>query len=415
MDKIIIALLILSFTTASVCGAYDHKVIAFPEKTRLEQCIRNNIPNIYMNPIYEEDAVKVVNIRCNDPTVSSFEGIEQFPNLETISMGNYGTKISDLSPLSSLTKLIRLEIPGSEIDNLTPLTSLPNLYYLNLSENHITDLSPLADLVNLQTLILYRQAPEYITNITPLDNLTHMYILNLESNKITDITPLHRMNSLQYLHMADNRLSSIMILDNITSLRMVNFNVNMLTDLAPLTKSTELTAIYAKNNRISSVKFVDNLTKLTHLELSQNYISDASPIGKLPYPVVIALDRNSITDISSFKKIIRDGYLQELGLSYNCIPDIDQMSLYLVKNVRKDHQCEKYPQANDYDMLTIVNGDLLQPVTIVDNKSDNVSDMIGKPSGPGGCSAGAGDFLEGIILLAALVILLKLRPLKPKA
>ena len=409
MDRFVIALLVLSVSASTVYGVNARQIVSFPQGTRLEQCIRNNIPNIYLNPIFDEDAAKVVNLRCNDSTISSFEGIEQFPNIETISMGNYGTMISDISPLSSLTKLIRLDMPLSEVDNISPLASLTNLYYLNLSENHITDLSPLENLKQLQTLILYRQAPDYVTDISHLDNLTNMYALNLESNKITDISPLHRMSSLQYLHMADNRLTTIQTLDNLSNMRMVNFNINMLTDLTPLGNSAGLTAVYANNNRISSAAFVDNLTKLTHLELSQNSIRDVSPIGGLPYPRVIALDRNNITDISSLKKIIRDGYLQELGLSYNCIPDIDNMSLYMVKNVRQNHQCETPPEANEYDTSTVVNADLLGVVSPVDNKSDMTSEMISESAGPGGCSIGGGRISEGFILLSMLVLLLILR------
>jgi len=80
MYKLAIAILVLFVFVTELSDANVRKVITFPRGTRLEQCVRNHIPNIFLNPIYEADALKVVNLKCNDPSITSFEGIEQFPN-----------------------------------------------------------------------------------------------------------------------------------------------------------------------------------------------------------------------------------------------------------------------------------------------------------------------------------------------
>jgi Leucine-rich repeat (LRR) protein len=56
-----------------------------------------------------------------------------------------GNKISDLSPLASLTNLTALHLWGNQISDLSPLSDLTNLRELYLPGNNISDLSPLVE------------------------------------------------------------------------------------------------------------------------------------------------------------------------------------------------------------------------------------------------------------------------------
>ncbi|HOL55663.1 MAG TPA: leucine-rich repeat domain-containing protein, partial [bacterium] len=71
--------------------------------------------------------------------------------------------------------------------NITPLSSLTSLQRLDLSHNQIIDINPLAGLTNLEELNLRNNQ---INNISPLINLTRIRILDLSNNWINDITPL---------------------------------------------------------------------------------------------------------------------------------------------------------------------------------------------------------------------------------
>ncbi|MDR2884682.1 MAG: leucine-rich repeat domain-containing protein [Deferribacteraceae bacterium] len=428
------------------------KPLTFPQGTRLEWCIRDNLPNPYINLIYPEDAAKVTTIICNDSGITSLEGIEQFPNLKHIKTGGRGTLIDDLTPLANLQQLTHIEIIRSHIDNLTPIMGLTRLTSLDLSENHVTDLTPLDNMTQLTRLSLYHQGPDseeafeafnkahpikldnvtdtlsskmeertrihletdYVKDITPLDNLTNLYGLTLESNKITDLTPLMQMHNLEYLHVGDNRLTSIEPLDNLTSLQMVDLGINALTTLAPLLNSPEIYTVYAANNRLTKLDFIDNKSKIRYLDVTRNAISDISPISYLYAPTSLVLDKNKITDISPIKRIINDRRLQELGLSYNCIPALDNMSiLYFVNVVRKEHQCEPAPDWNLYDEATVVNKDMLMSSggesNAPNSPDDNITRDRSKPTGPGGCSMSSGSPADIAVLTILSVAAIMVR------
>ena len=61
----------------------------------------------------------------------------------------WNNRISDISPLASLTNLTRLGLEGNQISDISPLISLANLTGLWLEENQISDISPLTSLTNL--------------------------------------------------------------------------------------------------------------------------------------------------------------------------------------------------------------------------------------------------------------------------
>lgn len=64
-------------------------------------------------------------------------------------------QISDITPLTSLTKLTYLDLCVNEISDVAPLKSLTNLYYLNLNDNKINDITPLESLTSLKILSLH--------------------------------------------------------------------------------------------------------------------------------------------------------------------------------------------------------------------------------------------------------------------
>ncbi|HCR17860.1 MAG TPA: hypothetical protein DIU35_10290, partial [Candidatus Latescibacteria bacterium] len=72
-----------------------------------------------------------------------------------------------LSPLSSLTALIDLDLNYNQISNLSPLSSLTALTHLYLHYNQISDLSTLSSLTALTLLYLLNNQ---ITDLSPLVN-----------------------------------------------------------------------------------------------------------------------------------------------------------------------------------------------------------------------------------------------------
>ena len=120
--------------------------------------------------------------------VESLEGLQFARNLEVLDLpaDNRGS-LSDLSPLSNLTKLREINLNDQKVRDLSPLADLTNLEVLTLLFNDVDDLSPLANLTNLGTLNL---AGNQVRDLSALAGLTDLDILNLDLNAVRDLRPL---------------------------------------------------------------------------------------------------------------------------------------------------------------------------------------------------------------------------------
>ena len=90
--------------------------------------------------------------------VTDLTGLEHAKNLIFLAIHHNSTidnnSLSNLSPLSGLTKLKTLDLWGNSISDLSPLSGLTQLTTLNLSKNSISDVSELVGLTQLTHLDL---------------------------------------------------------------------------------------------------------------------------------------------------------------------------------------------------------------------------------------------------------------------
>src|SRR4030042_4018139 len=85
--------------------------------TNLESAVRMAISKIE-GDIYQEDLEGLTRLDISERGIIHLDGLDQCPNLtELIAFSN---KITDISVLSSLTKLSILELSHNEINDLTP-------------------------------------------------------------------------------------------------------------------------------------------------------------------------------------------------------------------------------------------------------------------------------------------------------
>ncbi len=160
-------------------------------------------------PIARSKMVRLMRIEARNANIRDLTGLEFATRLTILDFGAErvegqsvnSNSITDLTPLSGLTSLERLDLSGNSIADLTPLSSLTRLRILELSDNIISDLTPLSGLTYLTLLTLFDNS---ITDLTPLSGLTNLTILTLFGNSITDITPLSGLTSLGLLSLAFN-------------------------------------------------------------------------------------------------------------------------------------------------------------------------------------------------------------------
>ena len=91
------------------------------------------------------------------------------PSLTTLNLDN--TKISDVTPLGSLTSLTTLNLGNSMISDVAALGSLTNLKILNLDNTGISDVGPLVGLTDLTELWLYNNLLNYASRNTHIPTM----------------------------------------------------------------------------------------------------------------------------------------------------------------------------------------------------------------------------------------------------
>jgi internalin A len=134
----------------------------------------------------------------NNP-IQNMRPLANFKNLTTLLVSG-GDPSSDLTPLSSLTKLTDLTLNGNCID-LSPLQTLTSLEVLHLQSTGTTDIKPLEKLTNLREL---RLLTDFIRDIRPLAALKQLVELDLRETEIQDRAPLSQLPNLKVLRIDES-------------------------------------------------------------------------------------------------------------------------------------------------------------------------------------------------------------------
>lgn len=148
--------------------------------------------------------------------IKTLVGLENAINLEKLDLAE--NEISDLSPISKLTKLTKLSLFRNRISDLKPISELTNLEYLDLYANKLVDISPLEKLVNLKHLDLHNNNDQTgdpahptvsggIKDISVVKNLTKLELLSLGSNNISDISAIKNLDNIKDLVLGGNYIS----------------------------------------------------------------------------------------------------------------------------------------------------------------------------------------------------------------
>ena len=202
-------------------------------------------------------------LELGGPSLTSLEGLEEFPNLEELTL--FDTGLTDLSALASRTGITRLTLENS--DRLTSVASLSqagHLKSLTLSGKALADLSPLASLNGLESLSVTGTA---IRSASFLSGMTGLRELTLTDNKELEAVPeLAGLTNLERLTLdSDELIASQDDLRSLTSLRSLKLRVSKnLGFLSPLTGLEELTIYsYTASWDISGVSQFRNLKKLS--------------------------------------------------------------------------------------------------------------------------------------------------------
>lgn len=267
-----------------------------------------------------EYAVNVKSIWMGGNSISDLTPLSKLSKLETLDISRNKVSGLNLSPLANLTNVRFLELSGNSINDITPLGTMSGLKDIVLSSNNISNLSPLANLTNLVQVFLDNNA---VSDVSSLANKPYLRRVDLGSNNITSLPPIWSASAMQILQLSDNKITDISGLVSLASLEQLELDANKISDASPLANLTRLTNLTLNDNNISSAAPFARLTALEQLALAGNQISDVGPLAGLTNLKNLALDENKISNISPLKNLAA---MQVLSLNANSISDIAALS-----------------------------------------------------------------------------------------
>ena len=321
MFFLLISLLIPLTATAQVVNIPD---------PNLRAAIEEALGKASGDSITTADMAKLTGLEARNANISDLTGFEAASNLTWLNLNGErvdgrvinSNSVSNLSPLSGLTKLTGLWLQHNAITDISPVAGLTNLTQLELGSNNISDISAIAGLTNLTRLGLWENS---ISDISAVSGLTKLVGLWLWDNAITDISAVAGLTNLTYLALGGNNISDISAVSGLTNLMDLHLPSNNISDVAPLVANTGLgnedrvnvrgnplnstsikTHVPALQNRGVTVEFDNVITELVNIPDTNLRAKIASAVGKASGNTITTADMANLTELIAQNTDITD-------------------------------------------------------------------------------------------------------------
>ena len=302
-----------------------------------------------------------------DSSIDSLQDLVFFPNLESLTLGEYGNNIPPITTMDGIencTKLTSLTIIQGPDKDYSAITLLPNLnkFERRYGNDYNNIITVLKSCKNLETLLLRNLN---ITNMKEIKEFYALKYLDLSINNITKIEGLENLTNLETLSLSNNRITKIEGLENLTNLKTLYLENNNIEDITPLSiNSSSLTYLSLLNNqqidgnknnytgeRLEALNKIGEIldregiinldidklglfTNYRKLNLNLQNLSTLEPLEGLTQLVELTLTNNQITleDTKSQEILKSMTNLQSLNLTNNNITNITAINS--LKNLR---------------------------------------------------------------------------------
>ena len=191
--------------------------------------------------------------------------------------------LTDISPLTKLPGLMRVEIYQCNIRDLSPLAQIPTLTSITISGGEGLEPCDFTPLKNLEHLCL-----RYDRCILP--KVTGLPLQSVFLSKLESLEGLRGLKQLAYLNLHEN----------------ANFS-----DLSPLMDCPRLEELHAVDTAIRDLSPLAGHPSLKEIILSCTPVTDVSPLATIPTLETIWLYGTAVEDVSSLAALPN---LKELNL-----------------------------------------------------------------------------------------------------
>lgn len=210
--------------------------------------------------------------------ITSLEDLEKMPSLEEVCI--VIQKIDDISVLSGLKDLSKIELKHNGITDISPVSRIEHLTSVGINDNPVRDISPLLECPDLAFLDLCDVIDYDPSVIAGLGNFQYLDISNpTGSYRYLSGKSIHK------LRIGWSDLADLTVLDEVSGLEELQIEHTAVTDLTPLAKHTEL-----KRLNIAAVpaKDLGVLTALPQLEavtVSEDMLGLVEKLGDVTFEV----------------------------------------------------------------------------------------------------------------------------------
>jgi len=199
--------------------------------------------------------------------------------------------IKDLTPLTKLGRLKRLDCSNTKVNDLYPIRNLNKLEVLNCSNTEIKSIASLQYAANMHDLFLDNTK---INNIDVVENFSKLKKLSIENTEVSSIESLIEASTLVDLRMSGTKVAKMEVLKELPEIKFLRLNSTPIGNLSALA----------------------NLKKLEHLSLSATKINDIILLGKFSELKVVYLNNTKINDLKALEnnKNIEKIYCDNTGI-----------------------------------------------------------------------------------------------------
>ncbi len=245
------------------------------------------------SPLTYATGLEILNLTGNLVSSDALESIGQLITLKELYLSGCG--ISGISSLQELVSLESLDLSDNSIKDISPITPMKNLVRLNLRSNAVSSLDALSGLTTLREFNISFNS---VSTLAPLQQCMHMQILHAERNKLLSVGALGHMVDLSVLVVSGNQLEDISALGNCTRMTELRVDNNLLTSIDCISKMPELTYLDCSYNQIEGIPELDPMSRLQQFYASYNQIPSVASLAGLPELTYVNVDYNEpIEDI----------------------------------------------------------------------------------------------------------------------
>lgn len=238
--------------------------------------------------------------------VESFEDLRYCTSLTTLYI--YDQQQTGLEPLANLTKLKNLALvncnrPDMFSFDISPLSGLTGLTKLDITDDFVEDISALKSLVNLTSLDI--SGLFAVEDISIVSGMTQLQTLNAVHTGVRKIPDLSKLSSLTYLNFQNSKIEDVTGLEGNPSLQEINLTDNYITYLWGVKDLPQLQELYLNGNKINDISELAGLDSVTWLELMENHLTDASALLEMDSLQYLYIDRGD-SDVQATLDILKN-------------------------------------------------------------------------------------------------------------